>query len=239
MKARGAGRIVGMAMESFDSETEGSITVFVNPNFYSGVAGLQGATQTSGLIVDGTLATKDLSVSGTATIKTLDVAEIATIRTLNVSDTATVAHLVATAGVTTNTLDVKSTANLESVVVATNIELGGGIVKTFTAETALTAGQTVIATPDGHVTTTTTPADTRIVGIVLAAAEAHQPVKILIGGTAQVLIDGPATPGDLLGSSAVEGKATRLDPPKTGALLGKLLSPPDAQGRALVLISLD
>lgn len=238
MKATGSGRIVGMAMEGYDKPEVGTITTFVNPNFYSSVQEIQGATQTSNLVVDGTLATKDLSVSGTAAITTLTVTGVATVATLNVTGVATVGSLVAAQSVATAALTVTGDAKLANVTVAGNLELGGGMIKSFSAATDLKAGQVVVVAGNGLVGTTTTVGDTKVMGIVAADAAAGQPVKVVIGGTATVQIEGSVAAGDLLGASGTAGKAAKLDPTPAGAMLGKALTAPDEHGQVQVIISL-
>ncbi len=95
MKATAGGRIVGYALEGFDSDTPGKITVFVNPSWYSPKVGgyIQQGDDINGNI--GTFAS--LNVTGNVTALSLTVQGDATIKGV-----LTVKSVVVTANLTIN-----------------------------------------------------------------------------------------------------------------------------------------
>jgi hypothetical protein len=257
MKATKAGRIVGMAMEAFSDAGVGKVMAFVNPNFYSGVSGLQASEGSGDLTVDGKITAKSMDVSGTTTTRDLVVAGKAKVSALTVDGEATVKSLVATDSVTTKSLVVSGAAQIADLIttkvtVNGDVSVGGdlhlgkaqsrnAITKEFTAERDLTAGQVVVADPshDGRVTTTKIQADTKVVGVILDDTKAGAPVKVAIGGTIQVRAGGVIEAGDLLSTSTTEGVASKLDPPQVGVVLGKALGRPDANGLVWLLVALE
>ncbi|HSX31995.1 MAG TPA: hypothetical protein VLF43_01940, partial [Candidatus Saccharimonadales bacterium] len=224
MKATATGRIVGMAMESYDGQGEGMITVFVNPNFYGAAGGLQGTGDVSSLLVHG-----DATIDGD----------------LTVVGTATVGALV------TEELTVSGTAHVQDLYVGGSLVLGSStedptaqaahpITQRFKASKPIVAGSVVIVdTLPGWVTTTTSAGDTRVVGVATTGAtSAGQVIEVAIGGTAKVSVEGTVAPGQLLRADASEGHASVASSPGWGELVGKVIGTPDNNGKVLLLITL-
>ncbi len=97
MKATGAGRVVGIAMQAYDGTGTNLITVFVNPTWYvpsiSDVLQAREATFGS-LEVTGSALIASLNVSGTATINNLVVTGLAQVEQLKVTGLTEVADII-------------------------------------------------------------------------------------------------------------------------------------------------
>ncbi|HSX34997.1 MAG TPA: carbohydrate binding domain-containing protein [Candidatus Saccharimonadales bacterium] len=220
MKATQPGQMVGKAMEDFslnDPHGTGKILAFANLTYANPDTGVtanndvQGSTMTAAnMNVSGTVATQNLTVAGTATVKNLIVGTMTTTKELAVTGNATFGGDI----------------NLSGVGQSRN-----AITKKFKASKPIAIGSVVIADRDndGQVTTTTTPNDTRVLGIALTEAHAAgDEVTVAIGGSVQVrTVTGASIQGgDLLTSSGEEGVAEKSSAPTPGSLLGKALGKP-------------
>jgi hypothetical protein len=125
MKATGPGRIVGMAMEGYSGSDEGTVTTFVNPNYYSGLPDLQSSASMGNAVITGTLTTKDLVVTNKAVIKSLDVTNTATVGSLTVMGAATAQSLAVADSIVTKDLAVSGNTSLVDVTVSGHITTRG------------------------------------------------------------------------------------------------------------------
>jgi hypothetical protein len=223
MKATQPGQMIGKALEGFSSanpNAQGVVTTFANltwANPNSGVTAnntLQGTTTIAGdLNVSGTVTTENLTVTGKATIKNLVVGSM-TAQEITVSGTAKLAGDLQFQGVG---------------------QSRNAITKRFKASKPIPIGAVVIVDPanDGQVTTTTTAADTRVIGVALTAAQqAGDEIDVAIGGSVQVRTANGAQiqGGDTLVSATEDGTVTKPAAPTPGSLIGKALGKPDGDG---------
>jgi hypothetical protein len=219
MKATQPGQMIGKALEDYSGtggSGVGTVLTFVDldwadPNSNVQQDHLQANSVTAATLnVSGTSTFQDVVVNGTATINKLIVGTSIATQDITVNGSATFAGDI----------------NLSGVGLSRN-----AITKRFKASKAVPIGSVVIIDPsnDGQVTTTTTPNDTRVLGIALtAAAQAGDEITVAIGGSVQVRTVSGATiqGGDLLSSSSQEGLAAGSTVPVPGSLLGKALGKP-------------
>jgi hypothetical protein len=232
MKATKPGQMIGKALESFSAskpDAEGMVMTLANltwadPN--SNIVAnntLQGATSVSGdLNVSGTTTTENLAVTGTATIKNLIVGTMA-VQDITVNGTARIGGDIAFQGVG---------------------QSRNAVTKQFIASKPITAGSVVVidAVHDGQVTTTTTAADTKVIGVaVTAATHTGDTVSVAISGSVQVrtVPGADIQGGTMLVSGGQEGAADKTPTPAPGALIGKALGKPDGDGLTWVLVLLN
>ena len=227
MKATKAGQMIGKALEDFDSpnsDAQGMVMTFANLTYADPASNvtanndIQGSTMTS-LNISDKLTTKDLTVTGSANIHSLVVGTM-----------------------TADEVSIGGSANFGGDINLQGVGLSrNAITKKFVATHPIAIGAVVIADPDndGQVTTTTTAADTRVLGVALTQANAGDQVTVAIGGSVQVKTSADALirGGDLLGSSTTEGAADKILIPTPGSLIGKALSKP-VDGMTWILVSL-
>ncbi|MBW3538600.1 DUF2190 family protein, partial [Candidatus Parcubacteria bacterium] len=213
-KATAPGVIIGRALEPFSGE-RGVVEVFVTTGYYNPTSG-------SSLQNGGDASFASLNVSGLTTLAELKVTGVATIATLKVTGSAEFAGDIKLANGAGNTRN--------------------AITKKFRASKPITQGQVVIAdgANDGQVTTTTTAADNRVLGVAASdATRAGDEIEVAIGGTIQVKTGAAGVKGgDILVSAAEEGLAAVLSTPPAGSLIGKATSKIDANGLVWILVTL-
>jgi hypothetical protein len=214
VRATGTGRIIGMSMGTYTGDGIGSVTVFLNPSYYTvpTAAVLQGQTSNGAFI--------DINVSGTATIDTLVVSDEARIKTLKVSGVAEFGG------------DIKIVAPVNT---------RAATIRSFIASEAITPGKVVILDEehDGQVKMSEIEEDTRVIGVaVTQALHAGDAVEVAVGGSVQVVTVTPTITSGSLVVSAAEGSVSLSVAPKTGAVLGKATSRPDANQLLWILITL-
>jgi hypothetical protein len=234
MKATRPGQMIGKALAGFDSPNPnamGAVMTFVNLTWadpHSNVTAnntLQGSTTVSGdLNVAGMVTADNLKVNGTATIATVHVGTMAASGEISVGGTAKIGGDLAFQGAA---------------------QARNAITKRFVASKPISVGAVVImdAGHDGQVTTTATPADTRVIGIAASAAQqAGDTIDVAIGGTiqARTAAGSHIQAGDLVTSASEEGDINTVTAPTPGALVGKALGKPEGDGGlAWVLVTLD
>jgi hypothetical protein len=225
--------MIGKALEGFNSPNPnamGTVMTFVNLTWadpHSNTVAnntLQGATSVSGdLNISGMTTTENLTVTGTANIKNLIVGSM-TAQDITVSGTAKLA----------------GDLQLQGIGQSRN-----AITKRFVASKPVAIGDVVIidAAHDGQVTTTTTAADTRVIGIALTVAQqAGDTIDVAIGGTVQVRTANGAQiqGGDMLVSAVQDGSVDKAVAPAPGSVIGKSLGKPDGDGgMTWVLVTLE
>jgi hypothetical protein len=230
MKATEPGQMIGKAMEDFTGggSGQGMITAFVDLDWANPTTGVQqdhlqtNSIAASTLNISGMATVQDLTVTGTGTFNKINVGTLAASGDITVGGSATFSGDI----------------NLAGVGLSRN-----AITKRFKASKAVHIGDVVIIDPanDGQVTTTTTPDDSRVLGVALtAAAQAGDTVTVAIGGSVQVnTVSGlNIQGGDLLTSSSQEGLAASTPTPIPGTLLGKALGKP-VDDKTWVLITLN
>ena len=162
-----------------------------------------------GLNTTGPTTLTDLTVTGNLMSQNIAVANIATINILKVTGPAEFG----------GDMDLAASVNTKQ-----------AITKKFIASGPIAAGSVVIIDPtaNGHITTTSTTKDTKIIGVAInQALNAGDEIKVAIGGSVQVNAD-PLTAiasGDMIVSDSVAGKARSDNNPKVGSVLGKATTP--------------
>ncbi len=200
------------------------------------------------LFVLGTTTTKDLAVTGTATINDLFVTGTATIGNLTVTGNAILASVKVTGNADfLGDVSVGGNANFAKDLNFTGAagQSRNAVTKKFIASKDVHIGDVVVADAahDGQVATTAAAGDTKVLGVALSDTLAGQEALVAIGGSVQVKASAAAVAagivnGDVLVSSAEEGKADKATAPASGTIIGKALGKPDPAGLVWILIGL-
>lgn len=83
------------------------------------------------------------------------------------------------------------------------------ITVTFTAGEALSEGDVVYISGTNEVKKATESEDSKVIGVADHAANAGDPVDVVIYGVKEVVTDGPISPGDTVGPASIAGRIMR------------------------------